>query len=82
MLPGIIICCLYKLQPPPPHTHTQSKDVAGGDGGMEAGEERERLLALVRIQVREIEAIREEIQVLQLKGGRIAPPPQPPPQTV
>ncbi len=49
---------------------------------MEAGEERERLLALVRIQVREIEAIREEIQVLQLKGGRIAPPPQPPPQTV
>ena len=52
--------------------------MAGGDGGMEAREERARLLHLVRIQIREIEALREEIQLLQHKGGHILPPSQPP----
>lgn len=56
----------------------QAKDVVGGDDGDEAKEERARLRHLLKIQVGEIQALREEIQLLQCKSGHILPPTQPP----
>ena len=41
-------------------------------------EERAKLVDIVSIQSHEIEALREEIRVLSLKGGHILPPAQPP----
>ena len=41
-------------------------------------EEKARLLQIVQIQNQEIHALREEIRVLSLKGGKLLPPPQAP----
>lgn len=41
-------------------------------------EEKARLLDIVKIQSREIEALQEEIKILSHKGGHILPPTQPP----
>ena len=40
--------------------------------------ERERLGNLVQLQTQELEALKEEIQMLQHKGGHTLPPSQPP----
>jgi len=41
-------------------------------------EERQRLVQLVQLQAQEIDALKNEIQVLTRKGGHILPPTQPP----
>lgn len=41
-------------------------------------EEKARLLQIVQIQNQEIQALRNEIQMLSLKGGKLLPPPQAP----
>ena len=55
----------------------QSVEVGGGEGQLEQ-QERQRLRQLVRLQAREVDAIREEIRLLSHKGGHILPPTQPP----
>ena len=40
--------------------------------------ERQRLTGLVDYQAQEVEALKEEIQMLQLKGSHVLPPMQPP----
>lgn len=46
-------------------------------------EEHQKLLEIVKLQLLDIENVREEIHLLQHKGGHILPPTQPPapPQT-
>ncbi|XP_019861313.1 PREDICTED: uncharacterized protein LOC109589719 [Amphimedon queenslandica] len=51
-------------------------DISGGS--LFEPEEKAKLVDIVSIQSREIEALREEIRVLSLKGGHILPPAQPP----
>ncbi len=41
-------------------------------------EEHQKLLEIVKLQLLDIESVREEIQLLQYKGGHILPPAQPP----
>ena len=55
----------------------QSVDVGGGEGNSES-QECWRLMELVQLQSREIHHLKEEIQLLSLKGGHILPPSQPP----
>ena len=56
--------------------HSQGDDIFGGS--QFEPEEKVKLVDIVNIQSREIEALREEIRVLSLKGGHILPPAQPP----
>lgn len=51
--------------------------MAGGESHLDE-EEKQRLVQIVRIQASEIDALRQEIQVLLRKGGHILPPSQPP----
>ena len=55
----------------------QGREVAGG-GVQPDSHERRQLIQLVRLQARDIEALRGEIQLLSHKGGHILPPSQPP----
>ena len=51
--------------------------MAGGESHLDE-EEKQRLMQILQIQSSEIEALRQEIQVLLRKGGNILPPSQPP----
>ena len=51
--------------------------MAGGESHLDE-EEKQRLMQIVQIQASEIDALRQEIQVLLRKGGNILPPSQPP----
>lgn len=64
---------VHVIYSPPP----QGREVAGG-GVQPDSHERTQLLHLVRLQARDIEALRGEIQLLSHKGGHILPPAQPP----
>ena len=75
--------------PPPSHTPTLalSRDAGatlvwqGGGGGVreEASEKRERqhLVQLVKIQAKEVEALKLEIRMLRRKGGHVYSAPVP-----
>lgn len=64
---------MYFPPSPPPQGH----EVAEG-GVQPDSHERTQLLQLVRLQARDIEALRGEIQLLSHKGGQILLPSQPP----
>jgi len=51
--------------------------VAGADSYMTV-DEHQKLLEIVRLQYLDIENAREELELLQRKGGHILPPAQPP----
>ena len=51
--------------------------MAGGVSHLDE-DEKQRLVQIVQIQASEIDALRQEIQVLLRKGGNILPPSQPP----
>ena len=57
---------------------TQSKEVSGGGDSHLSKEEHERLLEIIHLQSVDIESVKEEIKILQHKGGHILPPNQPP----
>ncbi len=55
----------------------QSKETAGEGVHLDT-DEHQKLLEIVRLQRMDINAVREEIEILQRKGGHILPPTQPP----
>ena len=60
-------------------TELNSKQAAGAGGREEASEKRERqhLVQLVKIQAKEVEALKLEIKMLRRKGGHVYSAPVP-----
>jgi hypothetical protein len=50
-----------------------------GPGARSEVEERNKLVALVKLQAKEVEALKAEINLLRRKGGHVYVPPMPPP---